>query len=173
MKKQLTNNMTLTEIKQNLNSFQLIQCGLSHEAVQLDSKTNLPIMTGAIDKQFYKRVALCNLKDRKQRLGCAHSSANDKFNKLIDRLPENDEVIKKLKKEFNDVVLQIYMLDHKKGDLEKKYAELLVLCDSSILTSSGIQKEFDSCKLTHKKYINQLSYIKSGIIERIDEMISS
>ena len=161
-------NMTLSEIKQKLNAFQLIHCGLKHEEVLLDDKTRLPRMTGAIDEQVYKRQDLCA--NRKQRLGCAHSPANDHFKKLLDEIQANDPKIEKLKKEFNDLVLQIYMLDHKKGNLEKSFAESLETDNSSGLLPSDIQKELAACKQLHSKYINELGIIKSGVIQRIDEI---
>jgi len=163
--------MTLSEIKQNLNGFQFVHCGLSHEAVLLDRKSNLPVKNEISDENIYKRVDLCSLIDRKQRLGCAHSSANDTFNKLIDELPEKDFIIEKFRKQFNELIFQIYMLDHKKGNLEKNFAEAIDPSNSCELSSSNIQKELDACKHTHSIHIDQLSEIRSCIIQRIDKLI--
>lgn len=164
-------NISLSEIRQNLNEFQLIQCGLKHEGVILDSKTHLPLKTGPLNEEIYKRVDLCNLKDRNQRLGCSHSFANSAFNRSIEELSKKDPIVEKLKEQFNEIVLKIYLLDHKKGNLEHTFAETLEINSSCELSSSDVEKELDTCVQIHSEYINQLGNIKSDIIQHIDAII--
>lgn len=161
--------MTLSDIKQKLNAFQLIHCGLKHEEVLLDDETHLPRMTGAVDEQVYKRRDLCA--NRKQRLGCAHTSANSSFESLLNDLAKGDKYFMKFKNQFSEVVFQIYNLDHKKGNLEKKYAEYLEVGNSNDLLFSDIKKDLHACKLLHSKYINELENVKLGVIQYIDKKL--
>ena len=164
--------MTLLEIKQKLSAYQVVHCGLSHEAVLLDRKTRIPVKLGNSHEEVYKRVQLCNLTDRNQRLGCAHSSANKAFTNIIEELP-TDPIIEKLKREFNKLIFQIYTLDHKKGNLERDFAETLESSNSNGLTSSDVQKELNACIQIHNSYMNQLHQLKSNIIIHIDKFIEN
>lgn len=117
--------MTLTEIKEKLKNLEPVHFELSHETVLLDSNTKLPVKLNIGDEQVFQRIKLCDQTERNHRLGCAHSSSNDTFNRLVEDLARQDEIIGKLQIQFNETVVHIYKLDHKKGDLEKLYAESL------------------------------------------------
>jgi len=165
--------MTLSEIKEKLNEFQFINCGLRHEQVLLDTATILPVLGGAIDPPTYMRVNLCNIEDRRKRLGCAHSPSNDSFNRLLDQIPGDDDVIAQLQKQFNEVVLKIYVLDHQKGDLEKSIAEATDTRLTNDLSADEIQQEIASCISAHGSEIDSLRNINASIIDRIVEKLGA
>ncbi|MBL4705953.1 MAG: hypothetical protein JKY54_15615 [Flavobacteriales bacterium] len=163
--------MNLFEIKQDLEKFQLVQCGLYHEKVAFNGETKMPISKGIGNQQEFKRVNLCDLSDRRKRLGCAHSMSNANFNQLIKDLALKDKSIGLLNLKFNVVVNSIYQLDHRAGYLEKDHATSLTPNNSHPISTSEIEKELLEVKAIHFGYISQLEGIKSDIILRINEML--
>ncbi|MFT5779209.1 MAG: hypothetical protein ACI837_002166 [Crocinitomicaceae bacterium] len=164
--------MTLLEIKETLEEFKLVHCGLSHEAVQIDPQTGMAEKLGSSGELgVYQRVQICEGPLRHYRLGCAHSTANKRFVEIIESTAKSDASIEQQLMEFNRVTSSIYALDHRVGNLEKDRAELL---DSSIeiaRTSAEVKSELAECKLIHRGYINELDTIKTAAITRIDELI--
>lgn len=161
--------MTIKDIKQNIEAFELVPCGLKHELVKLDADSKRPIKHSISDKNQYQRIELCSLSDRNKRLGCAHSASNARFNRLIDQLETDDDIVIELQKNINAVIFKIYMLDHKKGDLEKEYA----ICLDKNITTQKIKEQLNECITLHKTYINNLKDLKNSLITLIDTMLLS
>lgn len=159
--------MTRQEIKQKLEAFELVQCGLKHELVKLDLGTKLPIKLTSSQDTEYQRISLCQLTDRQKRLGCAHSSSNAHFNRLIDALQTENLEIKTIQKKINNQIFNIYMLDHKKGDLEKEYA----ICLDNQLTTQSTKQQLKECIALHRTYMDNLKSLKNELITSIDTIL--
>lgn len=162
--------MTILQIKQKLEQFQVVKCDMYHEKIKLDIHTGQPILKETSNGSSYERVNLCGIVERSKRLGCAHSSSNNSFLNLIDELKTNDQVIINFKKRISDLILQIYTLDHKKGELEK---ELVIsnsfddLKDKSI----RIQKELTDSILSHRKIMDEINTLKAKLILYLEELV--
>ncbi|ARV14485.1 hypothetical protein [Polaribacter sp. SA4-12] len=165
--------MTLHDIKSNLEDFELFQCGMYHEKVRLDPKTKLPLKTNIIGENQFLRIDLCNSKLRKKRLGCAHSSANLNFNELINKIEIDSIHIKEIQIKINETILNIYELDHKKGNLEKEFAEVLLNTIPNLETRNNIQNKIGICISLHRDYIATLKVLKDELINIIDQTIKN
>ena len=163
--------MTLTEIKQALEQYHVIQCEMHHELVELDKTTKLPIKSVIGGEEMYQRVNLCANEFRQYQLGCAHSISNNNFNSLIAPLAKEDVVIEQLQDQLNKVILNIYTLDHQKGDLEKQYAKSITPNYLGKVLTAEILENIAAVKLIHREYMSQLGAIKAALIQRIDELI--
>jgi len=157
--------MTLVEIKQQIEAFQIVHCNLHHEVVRRDAH-GMPVKATVGGEEIFERVQLC--KNRAQRLGCAHSGANIRFKSIFASLEEADEIINKLLVAFDKTIISIYELDHQKGFLEKDLAENFLFVEKTI---ANIQEEMKDCILNHDKKMTELEDIKSAILLRIDELI--
>ena len=162
--------MDLIELKKNVNNFQLVQCGLYHEKVALDKQTNLPIKMEDLGTNEFQRVKLCNSEDRNHRLGCSHSIAGANFNSILDELIKADKSIETIKKEFNSILLSIYLLDHQTGNLEKKHAEIHSSTELNETLINEVEEELKSCRKLHSNHINELELIRKSVIERIEQL---
>lgn len=159
--------MSIQDIRNELDAFELVKCGLRHELVKLDAETKLPLKhTSSIETQF-QRIDLCSNIIRNKRLGCAHSASNVNFNRLIDALNTENTEIKTIQKKINDQILDIYALDHKKGDLEKEYA----ICLDKQMSTQDVDKQLKECITIHSAYIDNLKTLKTNLITSIDTLL--
>jgi hypothetical protein len=158
--------MTISELKNALNSFKVVPCKMHHERVLLDAKTGAPVKSDIGLDEIFTRVQLCNIDLRTERLGCAHTVAQKTFNGLLETMAAQDVDIQSLQVQFNEVILKIYLLDHKKGDLEIEYAR----CLDSGTSLDEIQNRIDKSIQLHDSLISQLQEVKNNIIKRLDEI---
>nr|WP_321235758.1 hypothetical protein [uncultured Psychroserpens sp.] len=169
---QNTNN--IPQILETIESFQIVKCDMFHEKVVVDVNER-PIHRFQDDTIVFDRVKLCDIKHRNKRLGCAHSSVNIKFERVLEdlalALPECINQISELKNEFQSVVAEIYALDHKVGNLEHELAVCQLKSDTkekdSIIVSMSL------LKTEHRSFMTHLSKIKSDIEELIKDKCSN
>lgn len=162
--------MTLLQIKEKLEQFQVVKCDMYHEKIKLDIKTGQPISKETSNGSSYERVNLCGVVERSKRLGCAHSSSNNNFLNLIDELKTNDQEIINFKKRISDLILQIYTLDHKKGELEKELVISNSLDDAKEKTIK-VQEALTDSILAHRKIMNKLKTLKTKLILHLEELV--
>ncbi|MDX2361512.1 MAG: hypothetical protein QNK23_11950 [Crocinitomicaceae bacterium] len=163
--------MNILEIKEQLATFKVVQCDLFHETVKLDPQTGTPIEKQSSDGMYLERVQLCDMGLRKERLGCAHSSSNNRFNNLISDIQSNDPKVNQLQEDINGVILKIYKLDHEKGDLEKEYALSKKAQDGQKVLTEEVQVNIDACNEKHRGYLKELQELKNSLIDRLDEIL--
>lgn len=162
--------MTILQIKNKIEQFQVIKCDMYHEKVKVDAQTGHPIMKSSTIESYYERVPLCEITVRSKRLGCAHSSSNNNFLHLIDEINTDDQEIVKLKKEISDLIIQIYALDHKKGDLEKELMDSLSN-DEVKKMQINVKEKLADCILAHRKLMDELKILKTNLILRLDQLM--
>ncbi|MCL7754225.1 hypothetical protein MPF13_10670 [Polaribacter sp. Z022] len=163
--------MILNQIKKELNEFEIFKCEMYHEKVKTNSITKLPIKKCVDGKDVFIRVKLCNINLRQKRLGCAHSSVNLRFNALLDKIKVDTNKVNKIKIKFNQTINNIYLLDHKKGNLEKEYANLLLRNNIDLNKKHNLQNKIEDCVLIHNNYLNTLSLLKVELIKIINQNI--
>ena len=136
----------------------------------MDAQTGQPIIKSSSIESYYERVPLCEITVRSKRLGCAHSSSNNNFLHLIDELKTDDQEIVKLKREISDLIIQIYALDHKKGDLEKELVDSLSIDDVKIM-QVRVKVKLAECIQSHRKLIDELNTHRTNLILRLDQLM--
>ncbi len=156
-----------SEIKQELSTFVTVQCGLYHEKVALNPETKMPIITQIDSEVACTRVQLCPANLRSKRLGCAHSFANDNFNKLINELESENSEITELQAKIKQIILKIYMLDHEKGNLEKDHAKSVMFHSSNKSQQENIQTKIEQCLAQHFILISELESTKNKILHHL------
>ena len=164
--------MTILEIKQEINQFKLKKCDLSHEQVALDRDTLLPIKDIIQGEKMFQRVEICPQKDRNQQLACAHSGALIRFNEMTEEIAQQDQQVHELCTQLNNLMFEVYMLDHRKGDLEKLYAEVRESSYLGPMTYESILEELNTCRQKHRLLIDQIQEVKTSIIQRLDHLIT-
>jgi len=139
-----------------------------HEKIKMDT-TGQPILNRTSNDSYYERMNLCGTSERSKRLGCAHSSSNNNFLNLIDQLKTDDQKIVDLKKEICNLILQVYTLDHKKGELEKEL--VISLSNHNVKKESiKIQERLTDSILTHRKLMDELKMLRNMLILRLEEL---
>lgn len=159
--------MTLDQIKEALTVFKTVSCKMYHEKVLTDATTGLPQTQPSPDGITFPRVSLCIT--RHHHIGCAHTKANIHFNRLLDQLPQQE--FSYLQGQFNELINQIYFLDHQKGEAEKQLAILQLEpspCQVAIEQQNTSIKQMET---THDKLIQQLSVLKDSILKQLDQLI--
>lgn len=162
--------MTILQIKNKIEQFQVIKCDMYHEKVKLDTQTGQPIIKTSSNESYYERVPLCKITERSKRLGCAHSSSNNNFLHLIEELKTDDQEIFNLKKGISNLIIQIYALDHKKGDLEKELADSLGI-DEVKKMQVKVKEKLSDCIKSHRKLMDELNKHRTKLILRLDQLM--
>jgi hypothetical protein len=93
---------------------------MCHEKVLIDGSGN-PIHNALGEMLIFDRGKLYDVKDRNKRLGCPHSGVNLNFELILEPLetdvPQCMTQILEYKNKFKTVVIKIYALDYKGGNL--------------------------------------------------------
>ncbi len=93
-----------------LANYKVVKCGMHHEKV----------VGGGVGTETLERNGLCATRERSVRLGCAHASSDRSFRSILSEMETYDRRFGALKEDFSKAMIQVYRLDHKKGDLEKQ-----------------------------------------------------
>jgi len=156
----------IKELLQEVSDYRVIRCELKHEKVVGEGAAYWD-STGQEVHKTYKRIGLCLEKIRKSVIGCAHSPTNSWFSKLLSKAVAVDVGLEPLRVEFDKVITQIYLMDHKKGSLEKQ----LFCASSSQKEEVAIQINNLVCR--HNDLIDQLSEIQKLVISRLSEKLEN
>ena len=152
------------ELKREIESFRLISCGLRHEQVTGEKGSVLDEFGTEVSKTF-TRVGLCSKELRNSVIGCAHTPANHKFIDLLKKTEFLHAGVTDLRKEFDETITQIYLLDHVKGELEK---ELFTLSGEDKIL---FQRKKEELVREHAKLQKRLFSIRQSVIETLTARI--
>src|SRR5689334_8016751 len=126
-----------------------------------------------------KRVGLCTPELRAKRLGCSHTSARIKLDDAIDVLRisygEENDSISVLRSELAWLNNDIHLLDHRKGNAEKRLARMLD--EVSRASESGdkgekvreAENEVGEMEQIHDEYVEQLGRLRDRVVNEIDK----
>ena len=156
-------DLDLKDIIKLLNDFQVVRCNLVHEKVLMSQGMPRVKEIGS-DKKFDLK-GLCPSLIRDKRLGCAHTMANSQFTRLIRKAELINPVIKSDIILLENLIFEIYQIDHLKGDLEKEKAIFCLQNDYL-----GIKKcEDNLVELIdkHQSLISDLDRLKNRIIQAL------
>lgn len=160
---------SLEEIKNKLAAYEIVYCGMHHEKVALDPDSGKPLSDGDPNNPVYQRVALCDTSLRRVRLGCSHTSANNAFGNQLAVLCDTHPEFQPLKQKFDNKILALYSLDHRKGNLE---AELAGLLDGRLpANKEKIETQLEQCVTEHGGLMSDLKTIRDNILIQINAIL--
>lgn len=175
----MTPGATLTEnqqqqllyLREQLVLFRTASCRLVHE--QIGGITVANSSDGAASSYHFQRSGLCRPESRKMLLGCAHTSANDRFCKLIDKAFVSGLLNETISPAviFNEIIIAIYKLDHERGDLEKELA--IARYNNHHETIRSLEQQLGELITHHTNAVSRLEKIRHGLMEQIDAVILS
>lgn len=157
----------LKEVYQALSMFKVLKCDMVHEKVLSNKATGLPQKN--ISTSGFERMGLCPKSIRDFRLGCAHTVSNHNFMKHVRQLAESLQEFEKYPSELDRIFLEIYKIDHLKGDLEKGLAESLFEEDDS--NRGRTEDSINEVLKDHRQLLDKLDVLRSMILLSLKEKI--
>jgi hypothetical protein len=162
----------LQALKIQLVQYKTFDCQLRHEnIIDIEPSEDIDSM-GLPLEPTVNRVGFCNHSFRSVAISCAHTTAAIKFKNLVEKIsqqvevPQNDFHLKA----FDDLLCEIYLLDHKKGRLEKEYV-FAEFYDKKGLDHDEIKLEINKVKKQHSKLIAELELLRQAILTTLDQLI--
>jgi hypothetical protein len=161
----------LLTLRQELAAFRTMSCRLQHEkAVEVLSDVfsidpNYPGLT-------IRRHGFCPKETRRVTLGCAHTTANAAYSRLLAKLGE----VTGIREEDSPwsaaagLIFAIYQLDHEKGSLEKRLAVAAWNANDDQEIQS-IAARLDEVTLAHGKLVSELEIIRKEVLNTIHQLL--
>lgn len=163
----MTTKKILSDIIQALKDFEVVSCNLVHEKVLMDNKVSKVKDMGG--SNHFERKGLCTTLIRERRLGCAHTHANSNFINLLKEVEVQKPEIKSDAKTLENIILQIYLLDHHKGELEKKKAEYFLHRDNQKIQQC--EEKLKTAIKEHQSLVKELEGLKTQIIQKLENSL--
>jgi len=149
----------------------VVKCGMSHERVLLTSDS-MPLVCRV--PEGYKRVGLCTSEVRASRLGCSHTTARIKLKAAIEVLePGGSDSRAPLAAELNWMDNQIHLLDHRKGEAEKKLATIFETNNqvSNCALLGKAEEEIRELEQLHDDYVERIGKLRDKVVAELDKLI--
>lgn len=145
--------MKKEELIEAFEQFEINSCDLIHE--QISTKE------ASAESQIIEtlRNPLCDKIKRNERLGCAHSMANTRFLNLVDKAILQNYTNQILREDFESIITSIYLLDHKKGELEKKKFQ-----NNS---KAEAKKQLEKITIEHRNLMQKLKELRVKLIKEM------
>lgn len=164
----------LFEIVRNLKT---IKCRLTHERVQIDKTSKLPVVRH-VSEPVYDRIGLCPHETRSERVSCGHTTAHVPMLEAIRMLEAEGNFDRELWSDFDRILNQIYQLDHKKGFAE---SDLAVLIEKQVnqpnkyleierVDAENAIKEIED---QHDKYVEGIGKVRDRVISEMQKVIDT
>jgi len=114
----------LFALKAQLAQYKTFSCRLQHENIITVEPNEGTDNAGFPLEPIVNRIGFCNHNVRSFAINCAHTTSAIKFKDLIKNISQNLETFQgdTYIKAIDDLLCEIYLLDHKRGRLEKEYA---------------------------------------------------
>lgn len=115
--------LQLIESREHLTRLKAIACRMAHERVLIDRKTQLPV-AGTVPEIEFERIGLCDSAKRSKNPACSHTMARYPLENALNLLEQCDKY-SDWRAEFNALNNTIHLLDHEKGEAEKRLARVI------------------------------------------------
>lgn len=164
--------LQLLQLREKLSVFKTVSCGLMHEQVQELLEDN--IADDASPEQLrVSRKGFCTSAMRRNRLGCAHTRANDTFARLADSIYETGILKAAIRPSvmITELIMSIYLMDHEKGMMEKQKA--LAQYQRNEEEMATIEDALEKIISRHETAIYQLEQLRLDLMHQIDTAINS
>jgi hypothetical protein len=160
----------LQSVKQQLAGYRVVQCALAHERVVSLSRNEYGISPTHPGWQIDLK-GFCDRSSRQQRLGCAHTTANERYRNLVGKLIDAGiaaDLVAPLA-EVDEIVMSIYRSDHEKARLEKQCAVFREEGHGSELHEAELQ--LNALLGIHFNLLDRLGTLHRHILIRIDALL--
>lgn len=169
----------LSSLREEIAILCVVKCRMSHERVIRDQASGLSI-TCRFPEGSYQRVGLCAPDLRATRLGCSHTTARIKLDdaiKLLEMSKVRDKVaVSSLSRELGWLDNSIHLLDHRKGEAEKRLARIrdevcgAVESEEKWEKVREAEKEIGEMEQIHDEYVERLGQLRDKIVSEIDKL---
>jgi len=153
----------LSQIVSKLESYHTAYCSLKHEQVVSTSYFE--------NTTTFKRYGFCDQATRKQRIGCAHTSANGAFYKIMLSAGTQVPDAKAWADKVEQLFLEIYLIDFVKGALEKQLALARSANDPLMITEAKMA--ITEVISTHHQLIKAIEELKFQFINKLKNILST
>ena len=161
----------LNALKTELNKFRTFNCELKHETIIATSPNNSFDIAGNNLEPIIDRLGFCKHDFRSVTINCAHTTAGFKFKNLIVAISNS---IKNFKGELyltsvDRLLCEIYLLDHKRGSLEKEFA-FSKLTNNKDVERERIQEEISQLVKKHTSLVAELELLRQTIVADLNQL---
>lgn len=168
-------------LREEIATLCIVKCRMSHEQVVRDQWSGLPVAC-RFPEGSYQRVGLCTPALRALRLGCSHTSARIKLDDAIKVLAlgdvENHRTSTGLSRELARLNNAIHLLDHRKGDAEKRLARMLDEVHAAKASTDRCEEvrevEDEVCRMEelHDGYVERVGRLRDRVIREMDRLLA-
>lgn len=169
----------LRSLREKIATLCIVKCRMAHERVVRDSATGLPVIS-RFPEGSHQRVGLCTPEIRATRLGCSHTSAriqlDDAIN-LLGRASGKPAFNSPSSSELAWLNNAIHLLDHRKGEAEKRLAGILDEAHRGGEPGNKDEKvrevENEICEMEqlHDDYVERIGQLRERVILEIDRLL--
>jgi hypothetical protein len=162
---------SLSTLRDQIASLQVTRCRMFHERVRVENGVVLRVSRGEPEREVV-RIGLCSPEVRARNLACGHTMARYVLFDAVQALHVAgtlpDAAHADLQRALATVSDAIHLLDHQKGDAERKHA----------LASEGkeqpIERALDVRRLEeqHDGYAEQIRELQSTVLAHLDAALA-
>jgi len=155
----------LNALKTELEKFRTFNCKLKHETIIGTFPNDSIDIAGNNLEPIIDRLGFCKHNFRSVTINCAHTTAGFKFKNLIETISDHIENFQgELYISSADRLLcEIYLLDHKRGSLEKELA-FYKLTNNTDVERERIQGEISHLVNNHSNLVAELELLRQTIV---------
>jgi hypothetical protein len=175
------NVRTLLAIRDRIEATQIVACGMAHERVRWDDGRIVRRLVGEQDDALV-RVTLCSHATRAKRLGCGHTLARSEARRALVDLRAagalSDEQRLAFDAELEAIGHDIQLLDHRKGDAEKRRALLIETLQvgggiaAATLVEETSMASIRALEREHAIHLDRLREWRTRVLQAIDLTLS-
>ena len=163
------------ELFDKISKLKSVKCGMAHERVRVNKETGLPIAQ-TMPVSSYKRIGLCSPEIRGEQLSCGHTMARYLLRDALALLNSEGKDTVILEAELGDLINRIHILDHKKGEAEKRLAKLIEKIRFQPETDStsdfeAANAEIQNIEQQHDECVELISNLRNVIVFQMKAVI--
>ncbi len=179
----------LEELRNSINGFEAIKCGMRHEAVQRVAGSIEPLPNEIVDHGFL-RCEYCPRERRQKHVACAHTNARNVMLDAVRTLQDDDKLPVDQRRpqdltQLNDDLVQldvsIFQLDQRRSDIELEHAEIArQVCQAQAAGRddvplkqqyNDIGAEITRMESLHDEYVDQAAAIRDQLLARLNSAL--
>lgn len=167
---------SLESLRDRIAALRVTRCRMSHERVRMENGAVLRVSRGGAE-QGVVRIGLCSPEVRARNLACGHTMARylllDALNALhaAGRLPSDEQDA--LREALESVTNAIHLLDHAKGEAERRFALAAELDDTERAGAATLAAEVKRLEEQHDAYAEQIRALRDAVLAHLDAALQS
>lgn len=171
----------LISLRTEIAALLVVKCRMSHEQIIKSAGSNLPV-TSRTSTGSYQRIGLCDPETRARQLGCGHTMSRYRLEAAISALGTgNRESAGQgalLGCELNELINEIHLLDHRKGEAEKALAIALEEAHGEDGVANGGDERLRMAEVAvreieerHDEYVSRIGELRDKVVVEMDNLI--